>query len=129
MHSTNTIRTALPLASQGANASEIARHLGIPRTITRDWLRGCLPRDIVLALEGADICGRCGHPGHVHADLPGAHVYLLGLYLGDGGISQYRRDVYRLRINLDVMYPAIAGSAAEAITKVRPGPVLQQLRP
>lgn len=57
------------------------------------------------------------------------YVYLLGLYLGDGCISAHRRGVYRLRIYLDMKYPGIVGSAAEAMSVVRPGPVLKQLRP
>jgi hypothetical protein len=56
-------------------------------------------------------------------------VYLLGLYLGDGFISAHRRGVYRLRLALDVKYPGIVASAVAAISNVRPGPVLTQLRP
>ena len=36
-----------------------------------------------------------------------AYVYLLGLYLGDGCISAHPRQVYKLRIVLDLKYPGI----------------------
>ena len=43
-----------------------------------------------------------------------SYVYLLGLYLGDGYISEHRRSVYRLRIVLDVKYPEIIGYPGNA---------------
>lgn len=46
-------------------------------------------------------------------------MYLLGLYLGDGCVSLHPRDVYKLRIFLDVKYPGIIESATAAIDHVR----------
>jgi hypothetical protein len=57
------------------------------------------------------------------------YVYLLGLYLGDGCISAHPRRVNRLRIVLDVKYPGIITSGADAMNQVRPGPVLTSRRP
>ena len=45
------------------------------------------------------------------------YVYLLGLYLGDGAISEHRRRVFRLRIALDVKYPGIVDECAAAMRR------------
>jgi hypothetical protein len=47
-----------------------------------------------------------------------AYAYLLGLYLGDGCLSWHRRDVYCLRITLDVKYPNIIADCARAMATV-----------
>jgi hypothetical protein len=55
-----------------------------------------------------------------------SYPYLLGLYLGDGMLSRGRRNVWRLRISLDVKYPGIIERAKAAISEVanrRPGGV------
>ena len=66
-------------------------------------------------------CAECGHPVHAFERLPAAYCYLLGLYLGDGCISAGRRAVYRLRVNLDLAYPAIVDECEAAIRAVAPG--------
>jgi hypothetical protein len=123
VHPARTIRDALTLAGTGASATVIGRQLGVPRSTIRDWLAGSVPRH---SLPGA--CDRCGGR-HPFPDLPRSYVYLLGLYLGDGCISVHARDVYRLRIVLDVRYPEIILSAAEAMAEVRGGPANSLLRP
>ena len=119
MHSARTIRAALDLVAAGATATEAARHLGVPRRTVADWLRGAVPRAVRAEAECVN------HAARLRRD----YVYLLGLYLGDGWISAHRRDVYRLRIALDVRYPGIIASAVSAVSEVRPGPVLTLLRP
>ena len=61
------------------------------------------------------------------------YVYLLGLYLGDGMITQAPRRVFRLRIVLDQKYPGIIDRCAEAMKDVsglpgREGPKGRVLR-
>jgi hypothetical protein len=46
--------------------------------------------------------------------------YLLGLYLGDGCISESART-YRIRITLDAAYPRIIDGCAAALEAIRPG--------
>lgn len=121
MHSPDKVQAALRLQQEGANACEIARELGIPRTTVRDWLRGQVPWNVVAGGPTAFACDRCGHAAHRYDELPEAYVYLLGLYLGDGSISQHARGVYRLRITLDNRYPGIIESAARALREVRGG--------
>jgi hypothetical protein len=49
-----------------------------------------------------------------------AYAYLFGLYLGDGDITRHARDVFRLRITLDMRYPGIVESARRAMCLVVP---------
>jgi hypothetical protein len=53
------------------------------------------------------------------ADLA-CYAYLLGLYLGDGHIAAYRRDVYQLRISMDSRYPRIIGDTVRTMRAVLP---------
>ena len=46
------------------------------------------------------------------------YPYLLGLYLGDGMLTLARRNVWRLRLSLDVKYPGIIARAKCAISEV-----------
>ncbi len=46
---------------------------------------------------------------------------MLGLYLGDGCLSEHARQVYKLRIALDAAYPAIVAEARAAVQEVMPG--------
>jgi hypothetical protein len=123
VHAETAVRAAFELAETGANATDIARQLGIPRTTVRDWLAGAVPR--IRPIGG---CPRCGSK-HAFSELPAEYVYLLGLYLGDGCISSNPRGIYRLRIVLDVKYPGIIDSTAAAMRKIRGGTTHVQLRP
>ena len=49
-----------------------------------------------------------------------AYSYLLGMYLGDGSLSNHRRGVLRLRIALDRAYPIIIEECAAAVSLVMP---------
>jgi len=119
MHSHDTIHAALELSSAGANPTQIARRLGIPRRTVSDWMRGALPR----SADRAAIC-----PNHV-AGLGADYVYLLGLYLGDGCISSHPRDVFKLRIFLDAKYPGIIAAARETVAEVKGGAAASLRRP
>jgi hypothetical protein len=48
------------------------------------------------------------------------YSYLLGLYLGDGHLSEYRRGVFRLRISLDERHIHIFMWCVDAIRAVMP---------
>jgi hypothetical protein len=86
MRPPDQVKTVVDLASTGLSPSVISRETGIPRSTVRTWLAGRLPHG--GALGGA--CQGCGAP-HRLDGLPPAYVYLLGLYLGDGCISEHRR--------------------------------------
>jgi hypothetical protein len=94
------------------NDCAIARATGIPRGTIRDWRTGGGPRfDRHYPLNGESLVPRCAWP---------AYAYLFGLYLGDGCLSEHRRDVYRLRITLDGIYPEIVEECRLAIEAVLP---------
>lgn len=105
------------LVARGLSDCAIARSTGIPRTTIRDWRRGCTAsrrHDARLA------CARCGHPDHDFRALPRAsYAYLLGMYLGDGGISKHPRT-WRLRITLDMKWSGIVYSCMSAMRTVFP---------
>jgi hypothetical protein len=57
------------------------------------------------------------------------YVYLLGLYLGNGVISQHARGVWRLRIFQDDRYPRLIEAcrvAMEEVSATRPGTTKRQ---
>jgi hypothetical protein len=62
----------------------------------------------------------CGGSAHQFDALPPSYVYLLGVYLGDGCISTHPRGVYRLRLHLDLRYPAIVDACEQAIRDLAP---------
>lgn len=121
MRPVEQVVAVLELSGQGLSASEIARRTGVPRGTVRDWVAGRTSRRARAASGGRTSCQACGGLAHRLADLAPAYVYLLGLYLGDGCITAYRRGVYKLRVNLDLRYPGIVDECEAAIRVVNPG--------
>ena len=102
----------LMLAGDGLTSVEIARRTGIPRSTIRGWRDGHVPQR-----PREPEC-----PGqHLKALDEAAYSYLLGMYLGDGCISDHPRGVCRLRITLDAVHPGIAAECISAIEAVVPG--------
>ena len=100
----------------GMAAAEIARRTGIPRSTIRYWL----DQGAQYAERTAQNCEPCAHIDTVPA---GPYAYLLGLYLGDGCLSEMHRAVYRLRITLDKKYPGIIDECRRAAAFVLPNKV------
>lgn len=101
-------RAASKLIEAGVNDCEIGRRLGIPRGTIRDWrVRG---RSQVTS--GCPLCD------NVFLD-KAAYSYLLGIYLGDGCLSEHPRRVYKLRVACDVKYPGIINQVAAHIVIAR----------
>jgi hypothetical protein len=126
MHSRAAVGEVLALRAAGLGARRISRRVGLPLSTVRDWLAGQVPHHSRVGT--GPTCERCGSDPHDFAGLPREYVYLLGLYLGDGCISAHPRDVYRLRITLDVKYPGIIVSAIIAMEEVRLGKAHKQVR-
>lgn len=106
------------------NSTDISRMLGIPRKTIDDWRRGKVPR----ATSGIDeSCAQCGNEVHDLQRLGEDYAYLLGVYLGDGVISEHRRKVYKLRVVLDNKYPAIIDEVALAAAAVMPANTVGRL--
>jgi hypothetical protein len=113
MRSPDEVQRVRALAAEGHPQAQIALITGIPRTTVRGWLAGRVPRH---ALKRALL------QLHPHEFLEGKeadYVYLLGLYLGDGHISQMSRT-FRFRLILDRRYSGIARSAVVALRAILP---------
>ncbi len=113
---------ALDLIESGVNDCEIGRRLGIPRGTIRDWRVGREAGSGGRTKEWTGKrrmqvgnCFRCDG-GFIDEE---AYSYLLGVYLGDGCLSQHPREVYRLRIACDLKYPAIINEIATHIVIAR----------
>jgi hypothetical protein len=108
------------LAAGQLNACQIADITKIPSSTIRGWIqqptsRPRVPKPLLLDLGSLPRC---------------EYSYLLGFYLGDGTISQHRRDVYRLRIVTDARYPGVIAECAATMKSVMPeNRVLIQKRP
>jgi hypothetical protein len=126
MHPAATVARVLELSEQGHSNCEISRRTGVSRPTIRDWVRGKLPhsfqaKPMLYGKPGAiEICATCGGNAHRFDELSTAYVYLLGLYLGDGTISRAPRDVFKLRVFLDLRYPGIVAECEAAIKAVMP---------
>jgi hypothetical protein len=111
MHPPEVIAKVLALREQGLGARRIASRTGVPLSTVRDWLAGRLPAS---HLRQGDSPGGPATP----SELPDLYVHLLGLYLGDGCLSEHRRSVFKLRLFLDAKYPGIVAEAARSISAV-----------
>src|SRR4051794_11733778 len=99
MRSQAEVDRVLRLARLGFNACRIERQTGIPRSTIRTWLAGATPAR-----------GRTrGTPPALNELPPHAYAYLCGLYLGDGCIASYPRDVFKLRIALPANHRFVRG--------------------
>lgn len=104
MHPAAVRHEVLALVAEGVNDCDIARRTGIPRTTVRDIRR---PRYVPRERE---TCPRCWRSSRPIRFTPGEYAELLGLYLGDGYISDGART-QRLRIALDARHPQIVADA------------------
>jgi hypothetical protein len=103
VHPPHVKEAALALIAQGINDCEISRRLGIPRRTIMDWRRPTyVPRREIL-LESCPRCWRAAKPIRFSAE---DYTELLGLYLGDGCITELARTE-RMRIVLDAKYPRL----------------------
>ncbi len=121
MRSQAEVDLVLELHGAGLNNSEISRRTGISRATFRPWLSGNTPGSGRRFVRHRTSCPRCSDSAEF---LPGvtvfAYAYLLGLYLGDGLISNGPRNVYRLRVFLDRAYPVIVAECGAAMSLVMP---------
>jgi hypothetical protein len=124
------VAEALRLRDQeGLGARRAAKRLALSVDTVRDWHAGKLPWHSRSESGGEKpaICPACEQPAHETAALGPAYVHLLGLYLGDGTISEHRRCVYRLRISLDKKYPGIVDECAASIAATMPSSKVHRL--
>jgi len=117
MHPPHVRAAALALIEQGLNDCEVSRRLGIPRRTILDWRRPTyVPRKPAVPRETCPRCWRAAKPiRFTRAD----YCELVGLYLGDGCLSEHARAV-RLRITLDLKYPGIIHEAQALVQRCMP---------
>jgi hypothetical protein len=101
------------VVESGLNDCQIARLTGIPRRTVLDWRHGRVGRS--NRQRGAAACE------HDFSALPAAtYAYLLGVYLGDGHVSEMART-FRLRVFCDLLHINIAWRIVGAIDELLPG--------
>jgi hypothetical protein len=117
MRTREEVATVLELVRAGLNDCEIARRTGIPRGTVRCWRVGRRPN---FHRPGAT-CAVCGGIPHTLPQAP--YTYLLGLYLGDGCLTPFPRDVYKLRISCASGYPGLIRLCELAMAQILPNKV------
>lgn len=117
MYGGPTRRMALAAMAAGDSLSSISRRLAVSRATLRDW------RDRSTPEPTAD-CPRC-----TDGVLPASqYAHLLGLYLGDGCLSEQKKSVYALRIACDNKYSGLITEAENAILAVHPSRPVHRAR-
>jgi hypothetical protein len=121
------VELVMGLLDQGLSQAEAARRSGIPRPTLRYWIQKGLEPTLDSRCQRSHHLG-VGPAGHLPCEhavrVPEeAYAYLLGLYLGDGCLSRTKKDVYRLRIALDLRYPGIIAECRAAMAAVLPNKV------
>jgi hypothetical protein len=117
MHPPHIRAEALALVSAGLNDCEISRRLGIPRRTILDWRRP--PEQRYTRRVITEVCPRCWQPAKPIRFTAEDYAELLGLYLGDGCISEGARTT-RLRIALDAKYVRMNNEIRELLARCLP---------
>ncbi len=108
-------QAALDLIARGLNDCEVSRRLGVPRRTVRDWR---VPTYVARA-RASSLCLRCWKPTSPVIFTSADYAELLGLYLGDGHITQMAR-AQRLRLMLDAKHSVVVEEAADLIARIVP---------
>ena len=120
--SADEVALAGELLGQGLSKSEVARRLGVARATLRDWQASGFE-----ALEERRRSAPSTHlaeylePCPFVASAPRRDfAYLLGLYLGDGCLTEMPRRVFKLRIQCCDWYPGLMDQCQAAMEAVLP---------
>lgn len=108
-----TRRHVLALVGQGRSLNSVSKQTGISRHAIRAWQIRIEP------LSHTSECPRC-NPAPGSAIPSEAYAYLLGLYLGDGCISEQPRGGHALRIACADAWPGLIRACRAAMESVRP---------
>ncbi|MFC9623590.1 helix-turn-helix domain-containing protein [Streptomyces sp. NPDC056930] len=116
-HGIEVRQKALALLRSGAKGADVARQLNVPRGTISYWLHVDRSKRGECPGSHNPRCNRCDGVELNES----AYAYLLGLYLGDGHVSQYSQHrVPNLMITLDDSWPGIQDEAEAAMRKVFP---------
>lgn len=124
-HGTAVRQKALTLLRGGARNADVARRLGVPSGTVAYWLHVDRSKRGECPGKHDPECPRCDG-----RDLdPAAYSYLLGLYLGDGHISQYSAHrVPNLMITCAETWPGLMDDCEKAMRIVFPGNAVCRVR-
>lgn len=103
---------AVAAVRAGRRPVQVAGELGLSPTTVYSWLHA----DAADLVRSVPPCWHCAGAAGAPPD-PGAYAQLLGLYLGDGCLSQTRR-AWVLRITCDNRWPGVAQEAADLVGAV-----------
>ncbi|MBT2504524.1 helix-turn-helix domain-containing protein [Streptomyces sp. ISL-98] len=117
MYDLDTRQSVLSLVAQGRSLNSVSKQTGISRSAIREWQTRIEPLPRMLGQAAS--CPRC-RPVPCVPDDTVAYAYLLGLYLGDGCISENGRGGYYLRVACADAWPGLIGLCRAAIVAVRP---------
>ncbi|MFG3285919.1 helix-turn-helix domain-containing protein [Streptomyces sp. NPDC048111] len=117
LHGTEVRQRALTLLRDGGRNADVARQLNVPLGTISYWLHMDRSKRGECPGPHDPKCPRCDGRSLDSA----AYAYLLGLYLGDGHISQYSAHrVPNLMITLDDAWPGVQAEAEHAMRTVFP---------
>ncbi|MFD7977723.1 transcriptional regulator [Streptomyces sp. NPDC059071] len=117
MYDIETRKQALSLVARGHSLNSVSKQTGISRAALQAWR---------TRLEPLATIGGQSRPRPRCRPAPGApqdtaaYAYLLGLYLGDGCISDHPRGGHHLRIACSDAWPGLIEACREAMLAVRP---------
>jgi hypothetical protein len=106
VHPQSVRERALGLVAAGHRDADVAVRTGLPRTTVRDLRRAPRP----------SLCHRCWNPSRPTYWSSEDYAFLLGLYLGDGCVSDAGRS-FRLRLSLDARYPGVIADARAVLER------------
>ncbi|MFD7015437.1 helix-turn-helix domain-containing protein [Streptomyces sp. NPDC059928] len=116
-HGTEVRQKALTLLRDGKRNADVARQLNVPLGTVSYWLHMDRSKRGECPGSHDPECPRC----HGRSLDTAAYAYLLGLYLGDGHISQYSEHrVPNLMITLDDAWPGVQAEAETSMGAVFP---------
>lgn len=126
MHPRDAVDEALRLHGQGWTDKAVAQACGISVWTIRHWIHGRrrAPSTEARRTQRTTYCPVCGS-GQLNAE---AYAYLLGLYLGDGHITESRREVHYLWVFCDDKYPGLIKLCSAAMADVLPTSVFHAKR-
>ncbi|WP_432059020.1 transcriptional regulator [Streptomyces sp. S1] len=117
MYDLATRAHALALLGDGRSLNSVSKQTGISRAALRSWQTRLEP---LPRMGGPSApCPRC-RPLPGMPDDTAAYAYLLGLYLGDGCISDHPRGGHHLRIACADAWPGLIEACRSAVLAVQP---------
>ena len=118
VRSDEVVASALAASDAGVPDAQNAATHGVALKTIRRWRRDYQRRGLPRGTSHTSAaCPRCT----LSVLDEEAYVELLGWYLGDGYISQGRREVWNLHVYNDVAYPSLNDHIAELMRRVKPG--------